>query len=455
MTVFVVMMSVSHIVSIAVHRAFYADGPYFFLKCLMDGFFIDWQRQRLFITVINELPLFVASRLHLRSYVWLSYFFSWPLFFFPLLLVIISSLLLHRKTGIKNLPIFIYLFFATPSLIFAINQAFLYLGLTVVSVSTFLAKKRLTKANKIGLVAAALIMTYGHETALLTFPVFFVYCIYRRWKKESGNYLIVLAIIYLLGFIFSFIWTTSAKSGNNLYIIVLRDIVLHSRFYLEETSLLYVVAGISFLTINYFLSFISNDKNRKIVSGVKAGLIIILVVLLSRQAINMIFFKQVVGWYDFGLRILLLVGSVVASLCLLVPKKIITGILEGRAVLMTLIIITIFSSIWQFNHSIRWKRFLDSAEKYVNELSYSERADAEKIYQGYDADWPWPALSIFIQKGKVKVVVLPIRKEFDQYIQIPGKSGDRLAIPFSVINEGEFFDLSNFHYQKDPHSEVK
>lgn len=444
------VLGLTHIYSIVVGRAFFADGAFFFLKCLTDGFFNDWQRQRLFINMINQFPLLVATRLHLRSYVWLGYLFSWPLFFLPLILVVISSLILLKsnKKELAALPVTAYLLAVTPSLIFAVNPAFLFLALTVFSVSLFLAGGRLTGIKKSGLIAAGVIMFYGHETVMFIFPIFFTYCIYRRWKEKSDNFWLGLSLVYLAGFLFSVRWTMGATTGNDLYVVVVKDILSHGWFYLKETSLLYVVAGGIMLGINTVLGLISNKKNKKTIAGIETGLIILLVAILGWQSITIVFLKQVTAWYDFGLRILLPVGSIATALCLWIPERIIKKIFRRKLAMRVLLIITIFSAIWQINHSWRWGKFYVSAEEYLKSLSYSEVVKTNKIYPGYDFDWPWPALSIILQEGKVRLVVLPKTREHDRWISIPSKPGEDLMVPFSVIKNGEYVDLSGFRYRK-------
>lgn len=443
--------------AIIVGRAFYADGPFFFLKCLTDGYFNDGQRQRLLVNVVNQFPLFVATHLGLKSYTLLTYIFSWPLFFFPLILVVISALMLLQKNKkeLMWLPIAIYLFTAVPSIIFVINQAFLFLGLTILSVTIFMVQKKLTGLNKFVLLVAAIIMFYGHETAMFTFPIFLGYCLYRRTKRDSDNFLLVLSLIYLAGFIFSVRWTTGATSGNNLYLIALSDILSHKLFYLEETSLLYVVGGVVVISVNFVLELISKKRWNKGINSIKIALILLLVGFFGWQLWQMIFFKQPVPWYDFGLRLLLPIGSIAMALCLLIPEKILRIVFRSNLVKTTLIIVTIYNSIWQMNHSIGWQRFMDSAGKYIQTMQYSERVDTSKIYPGYDADWPWPVISMILQKGKIKVIVLPKRTEFDQYIKIPSKPGDSLETPFSVWKNGPYIDISGFRYKNNINERIK
>ncbi|MFZ5376663.1 MAG: hypothetical protein ACOZAN_03285 [Patescibacteria group bacterium] len=439
--------------STIVHRAMYADGSFFFVSALVNGFSDDGKHQRLFVNLINQFPMNLGRFFGITGYAELGYLYDGAVFILPFLLVFFATFFLAKKRlyGEALAILFLFIVFIIPSTIFIINPAIGFFAiLSLVVACTIMLDSG--HDVRIPLFSFSLLLFRSHETALFIAPVFALHSIFRYLKKRD-KFFLLLASTYAGVMTYSFWWGVShpVATQTSGYINLIFQIMGAFDYYLKRTNLLYSVFGFFvalFVIINRMLKTKRQMRVRKFVIDLILPLLLVpiftihLCIMVSRHGQ----FPQ----SEFDLRVLITVASVIISLLVFLPRKFFAKYVHNTQIIFVLSIMLLFHSFWQMSHNIRWRRFYVSSTEQILNADKTTRINLDTLSENrYEWLWTWPVFSVVLQEGHARVLSMPWKpSELDNQIRLPKDENDVVSLPFCTWKQGELFTVKEYRDEK-------
>lgn len=442
--------------AIYVERALYADGANFFIELLTKDsswpIADDHNHIRLFVNILNQLPVVLALDFGVTSLRALKIFFGAGLFLTPLFFYLYCLYLSRRANDYRALFFLVVSLItcAIPSDIFILNQAFTSLSLAWVLVHYLLLNLKIKRIDWIIVSVISLLLFRSHEGLILWGMTFFIasicIIIFRdRCSFKKGKLIVyVIGVVGILQAAFALLWLSShpLREQTSAYLQLIQ-LLNPSQLWIGNTriSLLMVIA--------LFLISISQVKFKHAMSELilvriftRICLIFVLMLMLLSGFSALIDLSLTDPWAQFSYRFLITFGSTIWMLFSLafvvVNKPLKVNIRSLSQIVLSIGIIS--ASFWQISNNIQWSIFASNASQVLQSASTSivdpievhrrlASLGYENIYK-YNWNWAWPVLGMSLQNsGEVERLFKP--DGYEEYFNPPKN------IPFIPMSGGD------------------
>lgn len=442
--------------AIYVERALYADGANFFIEILTKDsswpIADDHNHIRLFVNILNQLPIVLALDFGVTSLRALKIFFGAGLFLTPLFFYL-YCLYLSRKANDYRVLFFSVVSLITcaiPSDIFILNQAFTSLSLAWVLVHYLLLNLKIKRMDWIIISSISLLLFRSHEGLILWGMTFFISSICIIIFRDRCSFSKRKLIVYVIGMVgilqatFALLWLSShpLREQTSAY-LQLVHLLNPSQLWTGNTriSLLMVIA---LLLISISQVKFRHAMNELILVRIftRICLIVVLMLMLLSGFSALIDFTLTDPWTQFSYRFLITFGATIwmlFSLAFVIVNKPLK--INSRSLSQIVLSIGIISaSFWQISNNIQWSIFSSTASQVLQSASTSivdpievrsrlTSLGHENVYK-YNWDWAWPVLGMSLQEsGEVKRLFKP--DGYDEYFNPPKN------IPFIPMSGGD------------------
>ena len=193
MLIFIILSIVHIIYATLTYRGLVIDGAMYFPEILNKlsaqdyGFYIVYNRTRIFINIINQLPVNIAYWLGVQSKTILAAIFSLPLFLFPFL-VTLYNIFLAKKTkryDIALLGLILYNCLILPSIMYSVVEAFLAGPLLIVFLHYYLSDINYNKKDIFIIFLISIIIFEGSELTVFLLPFIIISKFYINQNQKS------------------------------------------------------------------------------------------------------------------------------------------------------------------------------------------------------------------------------------------------------------------------------
>jgi hypothetical protein len=454
--------------AIYVERALYADGANFFIELLTKDsswpVADDANHIRLFINILNQLPVVFALDFGVTSLRTLKLCFGAGLFLTPLFLYLYCLYLSQRANDYRVLffSIVSLITCAIPSDIFILNQALTSLSLAWVLAHYLLLTLKIKWIDWIIVSVVSLLLFRSHEGMILWGMSFFIgsICVlFFRDRFSISNKNLIVCAIGVIGFLeaaFVLLWLSShpLKDQTSAYLQL---------FYLLNPSQLWTGnTRISLLmVIAVFCLFATQVRSKHKISEpilvkiiVNAILIFVLFLMVLSGFSALIDFSLADPWSQFSYRFLITFGAtgwMLASIAFIVANKPVNKNIRSLSTVVVSVGI-ISASLWQISNNIQWSIFANTASQVLQSAStpivspkdVRERLATlghENAYK-YSWSWAWPVFGMSLQQsGEVEKLFKP--DGYEQYFNPPK------SIPFIPMSGGDIGSEGNGLFRFD------
>ncbi|RYZ90637.1 MAG: hypothetical protein EOP06_07680, partial [Proteobacteria bacterium] len=449
----------AHLVSALIfHKALYADGAGFFIGAtthIFDGWswwwYSDTNHLRLYIDIINQLPLKMAVSVGVTDLRWLRLAFGAPLYLNGLIVLGWTLLVCrrHQCAHLFTLALATHILFIVPSEIFAINQARLSMDIYWLLLVYILSPAKLSKTDVLVTALFLPIIFKSHETIIPCGAIIFAISIIQ-WRRKVPDWGIKLVIggAVASACAFGIYWqmTHPVAAATSGY---LRTITYFSFKDLFKTPLGFAwfpACMIFVFGIRYTDARFTSTRSRAIFWCL-LGLPVVLGFLPLAN------FKYVQPTKEFGLRVLITAGGCgVMVFAAILHLKQEFGRLKLKSIFLILCATVIGESVWQMSMTARWNEF-SKGVSYVTDNSPTPVATREQVDAYLKANsaektlifewgWAYPVLGLALGSSRsVSTVIRPLHHLEWFKISLSGSAIGR--IPFQETSD-KYFDFSPF-----------
>ena len=170
-----IVLSICHIIyATLVYRGLIVDGILYFPEMLNKfseqgyGFAPVIHRTRIFINIINQIPVNIAYWLGIKSKLVLAAIFSLPLFLFPFLATMYNFILAKRtkRYDIVLISLILYNLLILPAIMYSVVEVYLGSSLLIILIHYFLADIKYTKKDILIIVFLSFIIYSSTELSV-------------------------------------------------------------------------------------------------------------------------------------------------------------------------------------------------------------------------------------------------------------------------------------------------
>lgn len=455
--------------AIYVERALYADGANFFVELLSKErlwpIADDSKHIRLFVNVLNQMPMVLALKLGVTSLRCLRILFGAGLFLVPVIIYFYCYYLSRRANDYRALffSVACLITCALPSDIFILNQAFTSLALAWVLIHYILLNLKIKWIDWFFVIFISIILFRAHESLILWGPIFSIgsFCIifYRDKRRVDNKNLLVytIGIIGVMQALFVAFWQYTHPVGEQTSAFLQLSSLLGPSHLCNGNTRISLL-----LLVAVFLIFITQYGYRKKFSQGKIlkkifflGLILVMGLMLFTGFAAITNFNHTNPYREYSYRFLITFGSagwmLLAIIFVTLNKPFGSAVRPLSIAVLSLGIIS--ASFWQISNNIQWSIFTKATTSVLNNSSpiiidpinvqkklFSE--GHENAYK-YRWGWAWPVYGMSMQKdGKVEKLFRP--EGFGDYFDPPN------IVPFvSFDGRGLYKFDANITVSKD------
>jgi hypothetical protein len=409
-SIFIISVSIYFIyifTAIASSRFLYADGADFYVSIINNlnnfwPYFDDSQHIRLFVNLINQLPISLALICGIRRMDILRILFGAPLFINNLIGMVLCTWICYRakKLWLAIFPISSYVLFGIISEIFIVNQAFLALWLYYIAF-LYLVLEMKWKIYDWILLLGVLVTSYrSHEGILVYGPLIIVYFIISLKKIINENrFKILIVVSTIFEIVYAAWWQVvhPVKEATDNYLNLLK-ILLNPKILITSNILFSIIGGILLLVV---LIFGYKFKNLKSQAAYYKSLLLF-------GIISIIFgFFHIRGiaanpFNEYNYRVFATFGGAFFMiLCIAIDKLKLESRVNIKLCFITIVLLLLIQSIWQIGNNYQWNILKNTVKQQVinndkaiinpNEINLTNNALPSNKYQ-----WSWtgPVFSI-------------------------------------------------------------
>jgi hypothetical protein len=455
----VAILYISHLYfAIIFNRGFYLDGAYFFVSGINNAqnfwpHFDDAQRNRLFMNLLNQLPLSVALKIGITDLDLLRLLFNLPLFTNSAL-IILATLYVCMQKGAR-IDIFIYslasfVLFSLPSEIFIVNPAFTAASLSWLLLAFILSEKEPQLLDFFAVSLLCLLHFKSHEgVGILGFYLIIAALLSIRNSSIGRKKLLLLTAIGMMAATtYNIYWQINLPSQGvtNDYLNLVK--ILADPINIFGSNLFFTLIG----SIGLFLASIHNSlpffNKRKSINFCGQhilawcfGLISLLYslyLIADSRGFNPFLEYQYRVLLTFGPLILM---PIAVSLSLL---RVSLTVKDIRAIFVILSLTFSAVMIWQIRNDIRWAEFIKdvhhaevaSTSPIIDPAASSNSMPALSAHP-YGLGWTWPALGLAVSPSPfISKIFKPL--SYLEYFNVDSTNDRSISIPFAILQDGIF-----------------
>lgn len=448
------------------HRAFYADGAYFFANLLnrQGPWFLtdDSKHMRLFANFVSQFPVSLGLKIGVTDLEILRILFGFGVFFSPLLAIGLLALLSKTSNSWSVFNFSLVSFFSSvvPSQIFAINQSILASTLVWIVMHFALSRKdRLGKLEWIALIGSSCLLFMAHENILIWGSILAGAGILnarnlRKSKfRDAPGYLRFVVFSSIAQVLFTFLWQGShpVDSQTTSYLQLFANLSIAQLAQSGQLIGSVFSIGAMFLVLCYWHDSGFLSKRLAWITVVTASTLVI------ARGIQPYFAPSMIQpGVEFTMRVLITSGTALWLIVALMNRfaRPMTPVSQYRPLVVLTCACVISSFMWQVAETTQWTKFEKAVESLTSQSDLSivpyEAAQAEISKLGdeiWKYSWPWtgPALTIAVSKDTEITSFLGTSPEYSSFIVLPQKPADYPSIPFLTYEESTFLDFSSFN----------
>lgn len=434
-------------------RALYADGANFFVELLTKTsswpVADDSKHIRLFVNIINQLPIVIALKTGVTDLPALRIYFGMGLFLMPLCFYLYCFYLSRRAGDFRvfYFSIFNLVACAIPSDMFILNQAFTSLALSWIVIHYLLLNLRLNSFDYAAVFVICAILFRAHESLIIWGGIFFLgaVCvkIFRdRMFFDNKKYLIyMIGVFGMLQSGFVAFWQYSHPVGEQTSAFLqLITLLKPSEIWVGNTKIS-VVMTIALILFFFSQLLLNRNQGKNKLSNIFTCIFLIFILswmlLIGIHAINDFSFTDPAREYEY--RFLITFGSsgwmLLSILYYLYNKPLSNNVKSINKAIICAGVIS--ASLWQISNNLQWSIFTNAASQVLQSSSFSRidpdnvrkylvAANNENAYK-YGWGWAWTVLGMSLQKNWV-VNKLYKPEGYEEYFNPPKR------IPFIPMN---------------------
>jgi len=459
LTLVIILFCVHMALAIMNARAFYLDGAYFFIKCVNNfsttwPHFDDFQRNRLFTNLFNQLPVSFALLNNITNLTLLKIIFSAPLFLNSIFIVIFTGLICRwRNTSILVFLFSLasFVFFSLPSEVFIVNPAYTATPFYWLLLAFIFSKENPRPLDFAVVVLVCIFCFKSHENSMIACPILCLTSLGLALKSKSrlkSTFLWVIAILCFFATIYNIYWqyTSPDKSVSNGYVMQFFKTFTFNNFL--NSNLYFSVVGCLL-----FIFVIFNIKTRKSIhvnlpldhyrlrfiesACLCAFVFFPIMFFFNKPRFNPFIEHEFRVFITFGITALL-------PLCVyLLFKGFSLNPQQIKAMVYILFLTAICHYAWQIRNDIYWIQFVervnsvkDSSGSSIINPKDTIGSESPLIEEPFAYGWTWPSLGLALQNSPiVRNVISPT--SYLEYFKI-NDSKSSINIPFASVNNKVF-----------------
>lgn len=440
-------------------RALYADGANFFVELLTKTsswpVADDSKHIRLFVNIINQLPIVIALKTGVTDLPALRIYFGMGLFLMPLCFYLYCFYLSRRAGDFRvfYFSIFNLVACAIPSDMFILNQAFTSLALSWIVIHYLLLNLNVKWFDWIVIIIVSVVLFRSHESLIIWGGIFTIgaICLIISRKHIVTNN--KRSLIYMVGMLgvaqsaFVAFWQYSHPVGKQTSeFLQLITLLKPSEIWIGNTkiSVLMTIALIMAFLVQLFFNYKTvGFKASRVFLYICLVFISVWMLMTGISSINN--FSLTEPAREFEYRFLITFGSggwmLLAIAYVLYDKPLSDNAKSiNKAIIFTGII---SASLWQISNSIQWSLF-SSATAQVLQSSSLSKIDPDEVLKKlstshhenaykYRWGWTWTVLGMSLQNNWV-ITKFYKPEGYEMYFNPPKQ------VPFIPINGGDIGD---------------